>query len=115
MFFPFIVFLADLPVQDCGNLPTDWRNPEGSGIRTARVRTRGGFCLLDLSILNFSIIRGSADAEAAARQARTNVRGRGQGEGGGHRPHLIFYRLVAGTAFSVLVVVHCIDERSLLF
>ncbi len=28
LFFPFIVFLGDLPAQDCGNLPTDWRNPE---------------------------------------------------------------------------------------
>ena len=33
---------VQVAVRYCGNLPTDWRNPEcGCGIRTARVEMRG--------------------------------------------------------------------------
>ena len=48
----FMFFCEIYRAQDCGNLPTDWRNPEcGSGIKTARVEMGGPFCLLYLSII----------------------------------------------------------------
>ena len=58
VFFLFIVILRDLLAQDCGNLPTDWRNPErGPALEPVRIGMRGLSCLLYLSIIREAGIR----------------------------------------------------------
>jgi len=52
-FLALAILLHDLPAQDCGNLSTDWRNPEcGSGaLEPIRIGKPGSVCLLYLGII----------------------------------------------------------------